>query len=74
MKLQHWLVIIEYLPGVENGLADALSREERPTLETVVEDGCQGDVEERPPQKDRKNTQEGNQCRKYLGNMQRDQQ
>jgi len=29
-KLQHWLVTIEYLPGQENGFADALSREERP--------------------------------------------
>ena len=29
MKLQHWLVKVEYLPGEENGLADALSREER---------------------------------------------
>jgi len=28
MKLQHWLVTIEYVPGEENGLADALSREE----------------------------------------------
>ena len=30
MKLQHWLLQIEYLPGKENGFADALSREERP--------------------------------------------
>ena len=29
-KLQYWLVKVEYLPGLENGLADALSREERP--------------------------------------------
>ena len=29
-KLQHWLVHIEYLPGAENTMADALSREERP--------------------------------------------
>ena len=29
-KLQHWLVKIEYLPGDRNGMADALSREERP--------------------------------------------
>ena len=28
-KLQHWLVNIKYLPGVDNTLADALSREER---------------------------------------------
>ena len=37
MKLQHWLLEIEYLPGVYNGLADALSREERPRrTETVI--------------------------------------
>ena len=30
MKLQHWLLNIEYLPGREIGFADALSREERP--------------------------------------------
>ena len=28
-RLQHWLIRIEYLPGVENTMADALSREER---------------------------------------------
>ena len=28
-KLQHWLLDIEYLPGEQNTLADALSREER---------------------------------------------
>ena len=28
-KLQNWLIRIEYLPGVENTMADALSREER---------------------------------------------
>ena len=33
MKLQHWLVTIEYVPGEENGLADALSREERQRTE-----------------------------------------
>ena len=27
-KLQHWLVIITYIPGTENTVADALSREE----------------------------------------------
>ena len=37
MKLQHWLLTVEYLPGQENGFADALSREERPRhLETVA--------------------------------------
>ena len=39
MKLQHWLVEIVYMPGEDNGLADALSGEERPCLETVVNDG-----------------------------------
>ena len=29
LKLQHWLVDVQYLPGNENGFVDALSREER---------------------------------------------
>ena len=29
MKLQHWLVTVKYQPDEENGLADAISREER---------------------------------------------
>ena len=29
IKLQHWLITVEYLPGEDNGMADALSREER---------------------------------------------
>ena len=29
-KLQHWMVTVEYLPGPENTMADALSREARP--------------------------------------------
>ena len=38
MKLQHWLVEIQYVPGEDNGLVDALSREERPrTDETAAE-------------------------------------
>ena len=42
MKLQHWLVKVEYLPGEENGIADALSREEKQrNRETVVKmDSC----------------------------------
>ena len=28
-KLQHWLIQIVYLPGEQNTLADAISREER---------------------------------------------
>ena len=32
MKLQHWLVKVEYLPGRDNGMADTLSREERPRM------------------------------------------
>ena len=39
MKLQHWLVKIEYVPGEDNGLADALSKEERPRVETVATEG-----------------------------------
>ena len=35
-----WLIQIEYLPEVENGLADALSREEW-TCETGSNDGPQ---------------------------------
>ena len=40
MKLQHWLITIQYLPGEDNGMADALSREER-HRETAVYDGRQ---------------------------------
>ena len=36
MKLQHWLLRIEYLPGRENGLADALSREERKRMAPII--------------------------------------
>ena len=36
MKLQHWLLRIEYLPGRENGLADALSREERKRIAPII--------------------------------------
>ena len=54
-KLQHWLVHIEYLPGQDNTLADALSREERPRKKTFesqeIPDLClaPGDVEAQPP-------------------------
>ena len=41
MKLQHWLTDVQYLPGLENGLADVLSREERRFSETVAADGLQ---------------------------------
>ena len=41
MKLQHWMPKIEYLPGQDNGMADALSKEERQTLETAAENGRQ---------------------------------
>ena len=37
MKLHHWFIDIKYLSGLEKGLADALSREER-KKETVVKD------------------------------------
>ena len=53
MKLQHWLLSIEYLPGKENGFADALSREERPRekIETAASRDvglASGDVGEQP--------------------------
>ena len=62
-KLQEWMVTIEYLPGEQNTLADALSREERdlPEEKSVpVQDGEEdvptpgrhlawGDVGETPP-------------------------
>ena len=45
MKLQHWLVTVEYLPGEGNGLANALSREERTRQkETEVKDGLRSGV------------------------------
>ena len=47
MKLQHWLIQFEYLPGIENGLADALSREEQ-TCETGSNDGPQSGHEGSP--------------------------
>ena len=34
-KLQHRMVTVEYLPGPENTMADALSREERPRTVTT---------------------------------------
>ena len=58
-KLQHWLIQIRYLPGVDNTMADVLSREERDgdrTFQEVEEDLSSpesrlaaGDVEETPP-------------------------
>ena len=62
-KLQEWMVDIVYLPGEENTLADALSREERQTESQEKLSGGQkeenvtirdvrlpaGDVEETPP-------------------------
>ena len=55
-KLQHWLVTVQYLPGAENTLADALSREERqrkmtPERQEDIPDVslAAGDVEERAP-------------------------
>ena len=58
-KLQHWLIQIRYLPGVDNIMADALSREERDgdrTFQEVEEDLSSpesrlaaGNVEETPP-------------------------
>ena len=34
LKLQHWLVDVQYFPGNENWFADALSREERKRMST----------------------------------------
>ena len=53
-KLQHWLVTIQYIPGSQNTLADALSREERHKemmLDKPSIDLASGIVEEQPPQK-----------------------
>ena len=36
-KMKHWMVDIQYLPGVDNTFADALSREER-NIVTTAED------------------------------------
>ena len=36
MKMQHWLIKIEYLPGKDNGFADALSREERKRMSSPI--------------------------------------
>ena len=61
-KLQHWLLEVCYLPGDENSLADALSREERdqdmdgetglPELSTPGSHLLAGDVEGQPPQEE----------------------
>ena len=52
MKLQVWMVDIQYLPGTDNGLADALSRGEKrrhvrlyPRTDSSL---VPGDVEEQP--------------------------
>ena len=37
LKLQHWLVSIENLPGKDNGFADALSREERKRVTPAIQ-------------------------------------
>ena len=55
-KLQHWLVAIEYLPGKDNTLADALSREECTRRKKSVTHGILDlcldgrDVTAQPPQ------------------------
>jgi len=59
-KLQPWLLTVQYIQGEENGLADALSREERPD-DTSTEELCsrrehrlaRGDVAGTPPLEDR---------------------
>ena len=42
-KLQHWMLDIQYLPGEENSLADALSREEWRRKERERNHGLTGD-------------------------------
>ena len=53
-KLQHWLLHIVYIPGVEYTMADALSREERCHKVMLVDNPdiylAEGDVEGQPPQ------------------------
>ena len=74
-RLQHWLIQIIYLPGEENTLADALSREERPPVDdqqTEEDASVPGrhlaaeDVEETPPHKEEGHrpevTREGGTC------------
>ena len=63
-KLQHWMITIKYIPGVNNTFADALSREEMRTEEKgtpvtspdVRLDG--GSVEEQPPQREEEEWQQ----------------
>ena len=43
IKLKHWMIDIQYLPGEDNGLAKALSREER-RKETGFKDGIQSSI------------------------------
>ena len=63
IKLQHWMLEVCYLPGKDNSLADALSREERGykdrQKELTGEDlpdsyPLVGDVEEQPPHNKKK--------------------
>ena len=52
-KLQHWLIQIKYLPGNENTLADALSREERRRMPDDRDIHlASGDVEGQPPRRE----------------------
>ena len=62
-KLQHWLIQVRYLPGVDNTMADALSREERGLLDRGVQQSeedssvpdrhlAAGDVEATPLQEE----------------------
>ena len=45
MKLQHWLLEVCYVPGEQNGMADAISREERTRQkETEIKHGLQSGV------------------------------
>jgi len=46
-KLQGWMLTLEYLPGNDNGFADALSREERQRSDQQKEDNREDRIDDR---------------------------